>query len=83
MITAREFLTDEVWKDWKRDYDELLSFRKSLKGPPDELQRMLLEINKPWIEFYATVLFHGDKSPCVCRRCSIKKSLSFASSREK
>lgn len=55
-MTKREFLTDEVWKSWKIDFDRLLSFRHSIKGTPDEYQRALIDLYRPWIAFYKAVL---------------------------
>jgi hypothetical protein len=69
-MLARDFLTDEVWKAWKTDYDGLLAFRKTIKGKPDQYDRLILDMNNHFIEYYQTVLFHGDKKICDCRRCS-------------
>lgn len=72
-MLARDFLTDEVWKNWKTDYDGLMAYRKTIKGKPDQYERIILQMNNHFIEFYQTVLFHGDKSPCDCRRCSLRR----------
>lgn len=72
---SREFLTDEMWNEWKRQYDQLLSFRKSIKGKPDEFQKLELSMNQVFIEFYQTVLYHDSSSDkCVCRRCELQRN---------
>lgn len=70
---AREFYGDDVWKAWKQDYDECMSFRKSLKGKPTDEQRVQIDVNAHWIEFYGSVLFHSvrlsQNNLCGCTRC--------------
>jgi hypothetical protein len=73
MLNAREFLGDEFWKSCKTDYDLLMAYRKTLKGKPDDFQRLTLDLNKIFIDFYGTLLFHGDSNPCQCRYCSQKR----------
>ena len=33
-LEARQFLGDDVWKAYKTDYDQMMAFRKTLKGKP-------------------------------------------------
>ncbi len=72
-MSPREFLTDEIWIAWKADMDALLTFRKTLRGIPDQYQRAQMALNKPWIEFYRTVLFHTGANTCPCRRCTLNR----------
>jgi len=72
MLPARDYLGDEVWKEWKRDYDELMAYRKTIKGKPDIYQQAMLALNQPWIDFYKSALFHtAGKTDCNCRNCSL------------
>lgn len=70
---SRAFHGDDVWKRWKQDYDDCMAYRKSLKGKPDEEQRVQLQVNALWIEFYGSVLFHSPTLQrtdlCACTRC--------------
>lgn len=49
-MTKREFLTDEVWKEWTQDYENL---RHYMKNNPD---RDLVPLFRAWISFYRAVL---------------------------
>jgi len=70
MLTARDYLENDVWKAWKADFDELMAYRKTIKDKPDVYQSAILKLNQPWIEFYKTALFHvAGQSDCGCRRC--------------
>jgi len=74
MLPAREFFGDEEWKRMKHDYDELMAYRKTIKGKPDVYERLVLDLNRIWIDYYNSVLFHTEgKSTCDCRRCDIKR----------
>jgi len=74
MLLARDYLGDEVWKEWKQDFDDLMAYRKTVKGKPDAYQRAMLELQQPWIDFYKTVLFHvAGKTDCDCRGCALKR----------
>lgn len=74
MLTARDFLGDKEWKRTKQDFDELMAYRKTLKSKPDVYQRMQLDLNQMWIDFYKSALFHVEgKSNCDCRRCELKR----------
>jgi hypothetical protein len=74
---ARDFLGEETWKRWKMDYDHCMGYRKTIKGKPTEEQRVILEANAQWIEFYGSVLFHSvslaKQSLCACTRCGQKR----------
>lgn len=71
---ARDFLGDDVWRAWKTDYDQLMAFRKTIKGKPTEEQMIQLEMNKTWIAFYDRVLSHSatlaTHNKCVCAGCA-------------
>lgn len=75
---SRDFHTDEVWKRMKNDLDELLAFRKTIKQKPDEFQKLVLEMNQVWIDYYNTTLFHSSclamSNRCDCRRCGKKRT---------
>jgi len=58
-LLARDFLGEDVWKAWKQDMDSLLSYRKTIKGKPCELQKLQLELNDGFIKFYNKVLYSG------------------------
>lgn len=72
-LEARQFLGDDVWKAYKTDYDQMMAFRKTLKGKPTEEQRIILDMNNAFIDFYGSVLFHSPKlaaqNRCDCTRC--------------
>lgn len=76
-IDARTFLGDETWRKWKQDYDELMAFRKSLKGKPTDEQRATLEMNAIWIAHYDTVLWHSawlaQTDRCACATCDRRR----------
>lgn len=78
-LHAREFLGDEVWIRWKMDYDEMMAYRKTIKGKPDEAQAIILKMNADWIEFYGSVLFHSARlamtNTCACTRCGQKRNM--------
>ena len=57
-MLARDFLGEELWIEWMKDYESLMAFRKTIKGKPTEEQRAQLIENNIWIEYYKTVLFH-------------------------
>lgn len=75
---SRDFLTDEVWKRWKTDYDQCMAYRKTLKGKPTEEQRAVIDANALTIEFYGSVLFHSvlmaKKNLCACTKCGQKRT---------
>lgn len=78
MLTARDYYGDEEWKRMKQDYDELMAHRKSLKGKPDVYDKMIIDMNRHWIDFYNSILFHTEGiSYCDCRRCQMKKNQSL------
>lgn len=70
-LESRGLLSDETWIGWKQDYDELMSYRKSIKGKPTAEQRLMLHLNKIFIDFYERLLFHAEMlgGTCVCARC--------------
>lgn len=70
---SRAFHTDEVWNNWKIDYDSLMTFRKNIKGKPDEGDAIILKMNRHFIDFYETVLWHSGASNCTCRACALKR----------
>lgn len=74
---ARDFLGDDYWKACKRDYDELMSYRKSLKGKPTEEQMFNIKLNAIWITHYDTILWHSsimsDRGRCGCARCAVTR----------
>ena len=55
---AKAFLGEECWVKHKQIYDEMLSYRKSLKGKPTDEQRATLELDRLWIDFYSKVLYN-------------------------
>lgn len=74
MLTARDFHGDIEWKTMKQDFDELMSYRKTLKGKPDVYDKAIIVMNQLFIDFYKTVLFHIEgKSSCDCRMCELKR----------
>lgn len=74
MMTPRDFFGDEEYKRMKTHYDELMRFRKTIKGKPNLEQRIQLLCNNEIIDWYKTILFHIEGSAkCDCRRCSLKK----------
>jgi hypothetical protein len=58
-LWARDFLGNDTWVRWKRDMDELLAYRKTIKGKPDEGQRYVLEQNDFAIKIYKKLLYSG------------------------
>lgn len=56
---ARDFLGEDKWKEWKTDYDELMGYRKTIKGKPDEYQMIIIQMNDVWIKFYKRILFNN------------------------
>jgi hypothetical protein len=64
MLTKRDFLGEEVWLRWKRDEESLQQYRNevSKRGKPTEEERLIMQINKPWLEFYRRVLYDPDKA---------------------
>lgn len=75
---ARAFLGDEEWKRMKQDYDTCMAYRKTIKGKPDEEQRVMLQMNAAFIEFYGSVLFHSvalqKRGLCACTRCGQQRN---------
>lgn len=53
----RAFWGDEFWIKTNRELDEMLAFRKTIKGKPDIYQRAQLELNAVFISFYERLLF--------------------------
>lgn len=76
-IHARDFLGDDLWKDYKKDYDSLMSYRKTLKGKPTEEQMITIKMNAYWISYYDRILWHSsilaNHKRCVCASCSQKR----------
>ena len=76
-IHARDFLGDDLWKDYKKDYDSLMSYRKTLKGKPTEEQMITIKMNADWISYYDRILWHSSilakHKRCVCATCSQKR----------
>jgi hypothetical protein len=70
---ARDFLGVDVWNAWKRDMDELLAYRKTIHGKPDQYQGAQLAINAQFIDHYQAVLYHSGEKGCTCRSCDIKR----------
>lgn len=74
---ARAFHGEETWKRWKADYDQCMAYRKTLKGKPTDEQRVTLEMNAMFIEFYGSVLFHSARlatsGRCACTNCGKKR----------
>jgi len=69
MLSYRELAGEEFWKKEKADYDELMAYRKSIRGKPDEYQKAKLEINKILIDHYNRMIFHTGRSNCDCKGC--------------
>jgi hypothetical protein len=74
---ARAFLSDDTWKRWKNDYDLCMAYRKTIKGKPTDEQRLQLDMNAMFIEFYGSVLFHSPRlavsNVCACTRCGQRR----------
>lgn len=75
---ARDFLGEDFWKACKRDYDECMAYRKTIKGKPTEEQLAVLKMNARFIEFYGSILFHSvtlaNRDLCACTSCGQKRS---------
>lgn len=75
---SREFLGEETWKRYKTNLDNLLGFKKTIKGKPDVLDRFTLDTNQHWINFYSSILFHStvlSKSDlCGCHKCGVTRT---------
>lgn len=71
---AREFIGDETYLSWLRDYEQLMAFRKTIKGKPTDEQRIQLQMNNEWIAFYDRVLKHSARMAkqyrCICAGCA-------------
>lgn len=72
---CRAFLGDETWKRWKTDFDNCMAFRKTLKGKPTAEERLILEMNNAFIDFYGAVLFHTTRGNCDCAKCGKNRSI--------
>ncbi len=70
MITSRELMGEEAWKKDKADYDQLMAYRKTIRGKPDIYQQAQLALNQIWIDFYNRRLFHRWVSYCDCKACA-------------
>lgn len=59
MLSARDFLGEDVYLAWLLDYEQMAALRNAVSDsgvrPPEE-QIWQLRINKPWERFYAAVL---------------------------
>lgn len=79
---SREFLGDD-WKRMKTDLDGLLAFRKTIKQKPTYEQRMILDMNQYWINYYNSILFHSPRlasiNRCDCHRCGKKRTNEMSS----
>lgn len=53
----REYHGDEFWNKTKRELDEMLAYRKTIKGKPDVYQKAMIELNAPFISLYKRMLF--------------------------
>ena len=77
-LEAREFLGEEFWKACKRDYDECMAYRKTIKGKPTDEQLVVLKMNASFIEFYGSILFHSSRlaqyNRCACTSCGQKRT---------
>jgi hypothetical protein len=73
-LDARDFWGDEFWLDTKRFYDSLMAYRKSIKGKPDQWQRVMLHLNEAHIYSSAIILFHSAHQArydrCGCPYCA-------------
>jgi hypothetical protein len=76
-LDAKDLIGPDTWKEWKADYDSLMSFRKSLKGKPSPEDLVQLKLNSVFIEFYDRVLWHSpiqaSRDECVCAGCDKKR----------
>lgn len=73
-MTPRDFYGEEEYKRMKMHYDELMHFRKTIKGKPTLEQRIQLLCNNEDLEFYQTALFHNpNRTNCDCRMCQYKR----------
>ena len=56
MLTTRDFLGDDVYKAWLRDFEEMRHFRNLVsKRRPSPEEILQLKINKPWESFYRAI----------------------------
>ena len=55
-LPNKDFYGEDVYKAWKQDFDELMAFRKTIKGKPDKWQIAEVELNKVFIEFYRNTI---------------------------
>ena len=65
LLTMRDFLGEETWKAWKQDEESLLQQRNQVAskgGKPTEEDLMKIRMNKPWLEFYKSVLYDPTKA---------------------
>lgn len=61
MLDARVFFGDEEWRRMKTDYDELMRFRKTIKGKPDDATRLQLDLNNQWLaRCFMQLNYHPD-----------------------
>lgn len=42
------------------DFERLMAFRKTINGKPDKYDRALIDLYRPWLSFYKTVLYGDD-----------------------
>jgi chloramphenicol O-acetyltransferase len=56
-LTTRAFLGEEFFKFATQDLEEMNRFRNEVsKRRPSEEEKLIMQINKPWISFWNTVL---------------------------
>jgi hypothetical protein len=76
---SRDMLGEQDWKRMKQQLDDLLAYRKTIKGAPTDAQRIILDGNRLIIDSLSSSLFHsfflqrnGDR--CVCKGCADKRN---------
>ena len=71
---ARDFHEEAQWKTWKREFDSLMAFRKTLNGKPDAIQLEQIKANAIRLDFLGFVLWHSaylqSEGKCPCTRCA-------------
>lgn len=55
-MNKRALHGEDFWKWAKADFEKLMAYRNAINGKPTEEQRLMLEIQKPWVSFYKAVL---------------------------
>jgi hypothetical protein len=56
-LSSRDFLGEEFYRFAAQDLESMNRFRNEVSARrPDEAEKLILKINKPWINFYNNLL---------------------------